>query len=1119
MIIMRVFTVLILLFSLVATAQLGTNAPWMNTIVTSKSTGELTYDQIKEAGEQYWSTHDQTTKGSGYKPFLRWLERSKPYIKADGTIQSAAEVATALENFNLSKSATNTIKQGLWNPVGPFTYENTASWSPGQGRINTIAVDPNQPDTYYVGAPSGGLWKSTNAGLNWTPLTDFLAQIGVSAIAIDKNDSDTIYIGTGDDDAGDSSSIGLLKSTDGGATFMPTALSFTSPDATISEVYINPTNSSMLYVASNKGFYKSHNAGLTVKRTFNGNVKDIKLQPGQPNTIYLATDTAFFKSTDAGESFTQVREGLPYGISRMVIGVSQADANRVYLLAVGMDNKLMGVYQSRNAGDSFLRVDQGQDIIENNQAWYNLALEVSQTNADVIYTGALNIWKSNTGGTRFEPVNTWNNPESPTYTHADIHQIREFNGKLFVASDGGIYRSANQAASFTDLTQGLQIGQFYRIAVGSKSSSNITGGLQDNGGYTRSGNTWKNFHGADGMDAGIDPTDENVRYSFTQFGNGLYIANEKGALIRKIEGPAKGNWITPLKTTSEGIIYAGYDKLYKVEGDKFVAVSASFSDNIDVLEIDPIYENIIYVAVDEKLFKSEDSGNTFSWINNLPGDITAIEVNHNNNNILYVATGTTHGKVMQSDDMGTNFKDITYNLPHLGKNTLAHLANSADNALFLGTTVGIFKYLEQSNKWASFSNNLPNVNVRDLEINTNDLIMTAGTYGRGVWQTQIELVTPNFDLSIAAASSSLGVIDCGDQVVNVVLENKGKNPIKAVTINYTINGISQAARNYDLLLAAHESTTIDLDNLNLEPGAYEIKLMATTAHDKFLSNNFKTLRMVKNNSAQVGTVNDFEQTSLVTINDKSNATLWQRGISYGAALKTTGANNKVYATNLNGNYTDLTLAYLYTGCYDLSSIDSGEFQFDMAYDLEQDWDVFYVQYSINNGASWELLGNANDDNWYNSATTNDGNNCFNCKGGQWTGTNTQMTTYKTSIDQLAGKQQVIFRFVFHSDQSINQEGVILDNVVVDGKQAQLTPQEELLFTVYPNPSTGVFNITWKMQQEYSYQVSDLTGKTILRSASNNIKEQQINLSGLAAGMYFLQVSSQGNTATKKLIVR
>ncbi len=1114
---MKYFIFFTIFISATVTAQLGTDAPWMNDVVPSKSTGQLTYDQIKEAGEKYWDAHDKSTKGSGYKPFLRWLERSKPYVKPDGTIQSSAEVDLELQRFNFAKSGA--IHDELWNPVGPFTFKNTASWSPGQGRINAIAVDPNDADTYYVGAPSGGLWKSTNAGQQWTPLTDFLAQIGVSAIAIDQNHSDTIYIGTGDDDAGDTSSIGLLKSTDGGASFNPTGLSFTTPDANISEVYIHPDNSNIIFVSSNKGFYKSINAGLTVDRTFNGNVKDIKLQPGNPNTIYLATDSGFFISKDAGQSFTQVRAGIPSGISRMVLGVTAADAQRVYILAVGMGQKLLGVFLSHDAGTTFERMDQGVDIIENNQAWYNLALEVSQTNADIIYTGALNIWKSTDAGKTFQPVNSWNNPESPTYTHADIHQIREFNQELFVASDGGIYRSANQATSFTDLTSGLQIGQFYRIAVGSKSSSNIAGGLQDNGGYTRSGNVWKNFHGADGMDAGIDPTDSNKRYSFTQFGGSLFIADELGAVTTTIDGPSKGNWITPLKTNSEGTIYAGYNRLYKVQGEKFVAVSPNFSGNIDVLEIDPINENIIYVAVDEQLYRSNDAGVSFTWIHELPNEITAIEVNNNNNNIIYLSTAAAHGKVFQSNDKGNTFVDITHNLPNLGKNTLAHLPGSADNALFVGTTVGIFKYVDTSQRWVSFSKNLPNVNVRDIEINVNDQIMTAGTYGRGVWQTKISIVQPDYDLSLTSASVTGGTIDCGGQSVEMLLENKGKNSISQTTVHYSINGINQPEKLINLTIPAGDKAIVKLDDLDLEPGSYRMRFEVSTTHDQFLSNNFKSLQLMQNSSAQINEIYDFEQQALVTQNDKSDAVLWQRGIPYGSALKSSGNKNKVYATNLNGNYTDLTLAYLYTGCYDLSDVSTASFSFDMAYDLEEDWDVFYVEYSINKGKDWTLLGDANSDSWYNSNTTDDGNNCFNCKGGQWTGTDTQMKKYRTSLDQLAGQSSVIFRFVFHSDQSVNQEGVMLDNVIVAGKAANLVVKKDLLFNVYPNPSSGVFYLDWKKPQEFSYKVIDISGKTIYNSETITATQQKIDLSSVASGMYFLQVTADGTTATKKLVLK
>lgn len=1114
---MKIITFLLFILSMGAMAQLGTDAPWMKNIVIEKSTGELTFDQVKQAGEQYWNAHDPSTKGSGYKPFLRWLERSKPYVKEDGTIQSGQDVANAMTSFNLAKNTY--IDESSWNPVGPFTFESTSSWSPGQGRINTIAVDPNNTDVYYVGAPSGGLWKSTTAGQDWTPLTDFLSQIGVSAIAIDSQNSDIVYIGTGDDDAGDTSSIGMLKSTNGGASFETTGLTFTEADANISEIYIDPTDSNHLFISSNKGFYKSTNAGTTVKRTLNGNVKDIKLKPGDPNVIYLATNSSFFKSIDAGESFVQVNNGIPSGITRMVIGVSPADASRVYLLAVGVDNDLLGVFQSTDSGATFNRMDSGVDIIENKQAWYNLALEVSQTNADVIYTGALNVWKSTNAGANFDRINTWNNPESPTYTHADIHQIREFNNEIFVLSDGGVYRSSNNATSFTDLTSGLQIGQFYRIAVGSKSSANITGGLQDNGGFTRSGNTWKNFHGADGMDAGIDPNDPNVRYSFTQFGNGLFITNDGGSLKKKIDGPSRGNWITPLKTTSNGDIYAGYNRLYKVDGDNFVAVSSSFFSNIDVLEIDPINENIMYVAVDQQLFRSTDSGKEFTWIKELPGEITAIEVNNNNDNIIYIATATANGRVVMSENMGGDFIDITSNLPNLGKNTLAHLANSADNALFVGTTVGIFKYIEATNRWETFSNNLPNVNVRDLEINPYDMIITAGTYGRGVWQTKLTPVKPEHDISLKSIWSTGGSIDCGNNIIEVLLENTGTNTIESILLNYTINNGTTFSREFNININPKDEVTISLDDLNLEPGSYWVKIDARAAQDEFLSNNFKAMRLVQNSSASLNKSYSFEEEALVTLNDKSSNILWERGRPNGSLLRNASKGNQVYATNLGGNYTDLTLAYLYTGCYDLSSIKTADFKFDMAYDIEQDWDVFYVQYSIDNGDSWELLGNATEENWYNSDRNNEGNNCFNCQGGQWTGTNTEMSTYSTSLDMLAGNASVVFRFVFHSDQSINQEGVVLDNIIISGKTAGTSSKENLLFSVYPNPSSGIFNIEWKMDSDYSYQVTDITGKNVFQSSTTTARNQQLDLSGVAAGMYFLSINSNGTTANQKLLVR
>ncbi|MDP5077798.1 MAG: glycosyl hydrolase, partial [Nonlabens sp.] len=338
---------------------------------------------------------------------------------------------------------------------------------------NAIAVDPNNTSTYYIGAPGGGVFKSTDAGATWTPLTDFISRVGASAIAIDPNNSNIVYVGTGDDDGGDAPSIGMLKSTDGGITFGTTGLTFFGSSAEITEIYINPTNSNELYIATNQGFYKSTNAGASVSQTFNGNVKDIKLKPGDANTIYLTADGGFYRSTNAGNTFTRVTSGLPNGVGRMVLAVTPANAQYVYILAINSSADLLGLYRSTDGGTTFTKRDNGVDILENRQGFYDLAMEVSTTDANRIYTGCLNVWTSSNGGTSFIKINSWSSPNQPSYTHADIHQIRAFGNTLFVASDGGIYRGTVSGINFTDLTADAQIGQFYRVAVSKQSSNDI----------------------------------------------------------------------------------------------------------------------------------------------------------------------------------------------------------------------------------------------------------------------------------------------------------------------------------------------------------------------------------------------------------------------------------------------------------------------------------------------------------------------------------------------------------------------------------------------------------------------------------------------------------------------
>ncbi len=518
-------------------AQFNESAPWMQNLNQGQrlTNSEITFHEIVDAFNSYWETRDPDVKGSGYKPFKRWEYYWRNFVKEDGTLPTQQELwDTWLDKKQKINSRSVLLDNSNWLPLGPFTHINTGSWSSGQGRVNSIIVDPNDPTIFYSGAPAGGIWKSTDSGSTWTVLTDDLPQIGVSGIAIDYANSNVIYIATGDDDAGDSYSVGVFKSTDGGTTWNPTGLNPGNSPYSMNDIYIHPANSNILWVATSSGVYRTTNAGVNWTNTLSGNIKDIKIKPGDPNIVYAVSSNTFYTSIDGGITFSASSTGLPVSSGRLVIDVTPANPNVVYVLSSTTGDGFQGIYKSIDSGSSFTETANTStvgDIFESPQAWYDMALAVSDSNENEIYTGVLNIWKSTDGGATMTKVNNWSSPTQPSYSHADIHLLRFYGGQLFTGTDGGFYKSSDGGTNFTDLTAGMQIGQFYKIAVAKQTSEKMVGGLQDNGGYGLDNNQWQNYYGADGMDTAIDPNNSDLFYGFIQQGGGLYISDDAGASV------------------------------------------------------------------------------------------------------------------------------------------------------------------------------------------------------------------------------------------------------------------------------------------------------------------------------------------------------------------------------------------------------------------------------------------------------------------------------------------------------------------------------------------------------------------------------------------------------------
>lgn len=1119
----------ILLFSIVGFSQYNPNSPWKRENPNSKKNS---FQNDVDAFNEYWKTHDRNKKGSGHKPFKRWENKWENQLNPDGTLMTPQQLWFAWQEKNNTKANRSnsqlTLPPSNWQPVGPFTHTNTGSWSSGQGRTSAVAVDPINSNIIYVGAPAGGIWKSTNNGTTWTPLSDELPQIGVSGIVIDHTNTNTIFIATGDKDSSDTYSIGVLKSTDGGLNWITTGLSFTGTGNFAGDLIMHPTNNQILLCATNSGLYRTTNGGTTwtVEQTGDFSQGSVRFKPNDPTIVYATSNNKFYKSTDTGDTFTNITSGLSASANttRLILDVTPADNTYVYVLSVSGSatlNGLNGIYRSTDSGTTFTVTQSTTDILESGQSWYDLALTASNTNKDLIFTGCLNIWKSTNGGTTVTKVNNWSSPTTASYTHADIHGLQYINGKLFCLSDGGIYVSNNNGTNFTDITAGLQISMFYKVSVSKSTASKMVGGLQDNGGHAFSGGAWKNYYGADGMDAAVSQANSDLYYGFIQYGSSMYISNNAGnGNTGSVGSPGgiDGNWVTPLKGDSQGNMYSGFDGLYKLVGGAWVIQNTNSvgTGNLELISIDPSNDNIIYVANGTSLYKSTNAGITFSLASTVASSITSICVHSYNSNIVYITRSGTSGQAMVSTNGGTSFTNIASGLPTIAKNCIVHQGRNTDNPLYVGTSLGVYYKDDTMTTWQPFDTNLPNVSVTDLEINLEDAKIVAATYGRGIWQSNIPIQIPPTDLKFVSVNNPTLNINCGSSVTpQIVVKNGGTNAITNVTVNYSVDA-TPYVYNWSGNIAASQNQTIDLPAVTASRGAHSLTINTTTTGDAYSDNNTGATTFYNNDNGVIGLVNNFTTATdeLIVISDGAG---WVRGNRTGDVLQTSG--NPAYLTSLSGNYSNSSQSYLVSQCYNLSNVSNPQISFKMAYDLELNWDIAYVEYSTNFGATWSVLGTMGT-GWYNSNRTplTTGTDCNSCVGAQWTGTNTTFSTKSYSLSALNAETNVIFRIVFISDGGVNQLGIKVDDFVINGVLSAESFEANQI-AVFPNPSKGIFNIGFGNLSPNQIEVYDISGKLIMKKNKLEVSNNQtsIDLSNASNGVYFVKIATENNTITKRII--
>ncbi len=398
------------------------------------------------------------------------------------------------------------------------------------------------------------------------------------------------------------------------------------------------------------------------------------------------------------------------------------------------------------------------------------------------------------------------------------------------------------------------------------------------------------------------------------------------------------------------------------------------------------------------------------------------------------------------------------------------------------------------------------------------------------------------DVSLKKIVQPLSVA-CGASHNSILtFENSGTNPISSVAISYTIDGNSPTNSNWSGSLSSCQSIDFPITIGSLSRGTHFITYTITTNSDGNSSNNTKTALILVNEAGIVNSINTFESTSdnLISFDKANTNILWQRGQAAGTILDSTvSGGSNVYGTNLSGLYPDGMTSYLVSQCYDLTQYQNPKFKFDMAFDFEPDYDYLNVEYSTNGGTTWTILGDATSTTtWYNSSNIPNGTNCDNCVGAQWTGAggdpnmlggvNSDKVNYSWDMSDFGfggtmPQSDIIFRFNFVSDAGVTNEGVIIDNFVITGTPALANAENTFeTFTISPNPTSGIVLVKLSTSEDVKVDLFDIRGRKCFNTIyqnSNSFFYQEVNIGQLEKGIYLLNVTSEGKTATKKVIIQ
>lgn len=702
----------------------------------------------------------------------------------------------------------------LWEFMGPtnldIPYHTYYGTRPINGRVNGLAWDPVDPATYYLAAAGGGVWKTTDAGGTWVPLSDDWPTMHANAVAVDPANRNVVYAGTGDFHGGVGYSLGLMKSTDGGSTWsLKGAAQF--GNKSISSIAIDPDNTNRLLVSTGRGasggngnVWQSNDGGETWATTLGTATVWWEVCFGARNPvsgtrwIYAAGSGAggnVWRSGDRGATWSKLTPPIGAGNhARLEVATSRIAPDTVYLLAPA-DRKIL---KSLDGGTTWIDITTGFINGSTSNPTYNWSQSTydafiacsSKSGIDVVYVGLIDVAQSTDAGL------TWRSIGGPTWlfsaiVHNDHQSVavspHDPNQVLF-GSDGGVYRMTytptTNAFAWSMLSRNLGVSQFYKSSHHPTNPDIAVGGTQDNATPVSTGDllNWRNQGGGDGGFCAINQINPSYQYVTAQFLAIYRTTNGWGSysMITPSTGSDSKLFIAPihLNQANPNYLYAGTNYLWRWNeatgswtprlGGRLLAASGA----IRSIATSPASSTRIYTgATNGDVYMTSDGGSTWTQIDvgvaSLPNrQITSIDVHPTDpDDVLVTVSGSGVGRLWRCTNPGAGaaartWADVSGSglgaLPNVQANSVARDLDHPTTTWFVGSDVGVFVTSDSGLNWSNMTQSLglPNIQVNDLHPVAGTRMLNAATYGRGLWRLALPLDNATL-VSLAIAPDSV----------------------------------------------------------------------------------------------------------------------------------------------------------------------------------------------------------------------------------------------------------------------------------------------------------------------------------------------------------------------------